>query len=163
MAGDYLPDLQAERTFVYRHLPHLASTESLLQELHTQIFQYSTTMWYYHNVEFIESRAFTARLHQLAGDSAGGLLHVIQQDLLANPDRGAMVPGLGGVRKARLANPARGKGKRGGYRYLYLYLEKRQHIHLLILLDKNEQEDASAEQRRQIREWVARIKREAGG
>ena len=51
-----------------------------------------------------------------------------------------MVPRLGGVRKARLANPTRGKGKRGGYRYLYL--ETKQHIH------KHEQEDASEEQRK---------------
>jgi len=35
-------------------------------------------------------------------------------------------------------NPARGKGKRGGYRYLHLYLERRAHIHLLFLLDKGE-------------------------
>ena len=69
-----------------------------------------------------------------------------------------MVPGLGGVRKARLANPTRGKGKRGGYRYLYLYLETKQRIHLLVLLD-NEQEDASEEQRKQIRELLAQIKR----
>ena len=73
-----------------------------------------------------------------------------------------MVPGLGGVRKARVANPGRGKGKRGGYRYLYLYLEMRQHIHLLFLLDKNEQEDASEEQRKQIRDWVVEIKKASG-
>jgi hypothetical protein len=114
-------------------------------------------------VEFIESPAFTRRLHQLAGDSADELLNVIQRELLGKPDRGAMVPGLGGVRKARIANPGRGKGKRGGYRYLYLYFERRQHIHLLILLDKNEQEDASDEQRRQIRDWVAQIKKDTGG
>ncbi len=54
------------------------------------------------------------------------------------------------------------KGKRGGFRYLYLYLEIRRHIHLLYLLDKNEQEDVSEEQRRQMREWAAEIKREAG-
>ncbi len=73
-----------------------------------------------------------------------------------------MVPGLGGVRKARIANPGRGKGKRGGFRYLYLYLENRRRFHLLILLDKNEQEDVSEEQRKQIREWVAQVKRESG-
>jgi mRNA-degrading endonuclease RelE of RelBE toxin-antitoxin system len=114
-------------------------------------------------VEFIESSAFTKRLHRLAGDSADDLLNAIQRELLEKPDRGPMVTGLGGVRKARIANPGRGKGKRGGYRYLYLYLETRQHIHLLILLDKNEQEDASEEQRRQVREWVAQVKKSAGG
>ena len=119
-------------------------------------------MWYYHNVEFIESRPFTRKLHQLAGEDADEVLKAIQGELEQKPDRGAMVPGLGGVRKARVANPGRGKGKRGGYRYLYLHLEKRRHIHLLILLDKNEQEDASEEQRKQIRQWVAQVKRDSG-
>jgi mRNA-degrading endonuclease RelE of RelBE toxin-antitoxin system len=114
-------------------------------------------------VEFVESRPFTRKLHQLAGNRADELLRTIQEDLEQQPDRGAMVPGLGGVRKARAANPVRGKGKRGGFRYLYLYLDNAQRIHLLILLDKNEQEDASEEQRRQIREWVAQVKKESGG
>jgi hypothetical protein len=114
-------------------------------------------------VEFIESLPFTRRLQQLGGLAADALLNAIQRELLEKPDRGAMVPGLGGVRKARIANPGRGKGKRGGYRYLYLYLERRQHIHLLILLDKNELEDASNEQRRQMRDWVERIKKDTGG
>ncbi|HEX9222303.1 MAG TPA: type II toxin-antitoxin system RelE/ParE family toxin [Candidatus Acidoferrales bacterium] len=112
-------------------------------------------------MEFIESRPFTRKLHQL--DGADEVLRAIQEELQRKPDRGSMVPGLGGVRKARIANPGRGKGKRGGYRYLYLYLEKKQRIHLLILLDKNEQEDASEEQRKQMREWVAQIKRGSGG
>jgi hypothetical protein len=34
---------------------------------------------------------------------------------------------------------------------------------LLILLDKNEQEDASEEQRKQIREWVRQVKKDSGG
>jgi hypothetical protein len=113
-------------------------------------------------VVFIESRAFTRRLHQLAGEDADVVLLTMQQGLSARPDRGAVVPGLGGIRKARAANPARGKGKRGGFRYLYLYLEIQRHIHLLYLLDKNEQEDVSEDQRRQLREWVAEIKRQTG-
>ena len=114
-------------------------------------------------MEFIESQPFTRKLHRLAGDGADEVLRAIERDLVRKPDRGAMVPGLGGVRKARIANPGRGKGKRGGYRYLYLYLERGQHIHLLLLLDKNEQEDATEEQRRQIRQWAAEVKRELGG
>lgn len=121
-----------------------------------------TTLWYYHNVQFIESLPFTRKLHRLAGDGADGVLRAIQGDLEHNPERGAMVPGLGSVRKARIANPGRGKGKRGGYRYLHLYLETRSHIHLLLLLDKNEQEDASEEQRKQIRQWAAQVKRDSG-
>jgi hypothetical protein len=44
-----------------------------------------------------------------------------------------------------------------------LDLEKRGHLHLFLLLDKNEQEDASEEQRKLMREWAGRIKRQAGG
>ena len=111
---------------------------------------------------FIESRAFTERLRRLGGGEADSVLAQVQSDLIENPLRGRMVPGLGGIRKARTPNPTRGKGSRGGFRYLYLYLEIRSHIHLLFLLDKNEQEDLSEEQRKRIRAMVAEIKEEAG-
>ncbi len=106
----------------------------------------------------MESQAFTRRLHQLAGTSALDMLNAIQVDLLKNPTRGDLVQGLGGIRKARCANPARSKGKRGGYRYLFLYLEKRDHIHLLYLLDKDEQEDLSSAERKGLRTLVTEIK-----
>jgi hypothetical protein len=109
-------------------------------------------------VVYIESRAFTKRLHQLAGSSALDVLNAIQADLLKNPGRGNLVQGLGGIRKARSSNPARSKGKRGGYRYLFLYLEQRDHIHLLYLLDKDEQEDLSNDERKALRALVAEIK-----
>jgi hypothetical protein len=82
-------------------------------------------------VVFIESRWFTARLSSLAGSAAMTILETIQASLIENPHRGDVVRGLGGIRKARVANPSRGKGARGGFRYLYLYLEHRGHIHLL--------------------------------
>jgi hypothetical protein len=109
-------------------------------------------------VVFIESRAFTRRLAERAGGSADAVLSQIQEDLLENPERGAKVRGLGGIRKARASNPGRGKGKRGGFRYLYLYIQRRDHIHLLFLLDKDEQEDLSAEQRKILRGLVAASK-----
>ena len=102
---------------------------------------------------------FTRRLQELAGDAADPVLRAIQDDLLADPRRGQIVPGLAGLRKARATNPGRGKGKRGGYRYLYLYLEHRSHIHLLFLLDKNEQADLSSIERSYIREMVGKIKK----
>jgi hypothetical protein len=108
--------------------------------------------------DIFESRAFTRRLHQLAGDDADEVLSLIQKDLLDQPGRGDMPRRLGGLRKDRIANPTRGKGKRGGFRYLYLYLETKHHIHLLFLLDKGEQEDLTAEQQKEIRALVAQLK-----
>jgi mRNA-degrading endonuclease RelE of RelBE toxin-antitoxin system len=110
-------------------------------------------------VVFIESAAFTRRLQELARYHVEDVLDAIQGDLTANPQRGSMVQGLGGIRKARTGNPGRGKGKRGGFRYWYLYLERRDHIHLLILLDKHEQEDLDPQQRTTLRRMVAELKR----
>jgi hypothetical protein len=109
-------------------------------------------------VVFVESRWFTKRLHELAGRAADDVLRGIQLDLLENSMRGAVVRGLGGIRKARTANPLRGKGKRGGFRYLYLFVEHRSHIHLLFLLSKNEQEDLSSTEREALRKLVDAIR-----
>ena len=95
----------------------------------------------------------------MAGTAADSVLREIQDELLANPARGRVVKGLGGIRKGRISNPARGKGKRGGYRYLYLYLEARGHVHLLFLLDKNEQEDLTQNERTTLKRLVAEIRR----
>jgi hypothetical protein len=107
-------------------------------------------------VVFIESAAFT---RELAGDNAEDVLNAIQDDLVANAQRGSVVQGLGGIRKARTGNPRRGKGKRGGFRYWYLFWKRRDHIHLLILLDKDEQEDLDPQQRTTLRRMVAELKR----
>lgn len=81
-----------------------------------------------------------------------------KRSLLNNPERGRLVPGLGGIRKARTANPSRGKGKRSGYRYFYLFLEYRGHFHLLVLLDKDEQADLSASERAVLRDLVQSVR-----
>ena len=92
---------------------------------------------------------------QLAGDSADDVLREIQDDLLQSPERGSIVKGLGGIRKARASNPARRKGKRGGFRYLYVYYRTEQQIGLLYLLDKDEQEDLNPVERKLLRELAA--------
>jgi hypothetical protein len=125
-------------------------------------FDSYTTMWYYYIVVFIESAAFSRRLRTLVGGEEGSTLRGIQNELIESSARGNLVPGLGGIRKARFGNPARGKGKRGGFRYFYLYLEHRQHIHLLLVLDKDEQADLSNEERTIIRGMVMELKKVGG-
>jgi len=116
---------------------------------------YPTTLCYYHTVVFIESLPFTRRLHELAKTDAVEVLTAIQSDLLSNPERGRLVPGLGGIRKARASNPGRGKGKRGGFRYFYLYFESDQQIALVYLLDKDESDDLDADERKLLRALAA--------
>lgn len=63
--------------------------------------------------EFIESKIFSTQINQLGIE----ILLRIQSDLVQNPERGAIVKGTHGVRKARVANPTSQRGKSGSYRY----------------------------------------------
>lgn len=107
---------------------------------------------------FIEFRSFTERLHRLAKKDADDVLRAIQGDLLANPTRGTVVPGLAGIRKARAENPARNKGKRGVFRYMYYFLEYDEEIYLLSIFDKGQQEDLNETQKADLRAVVAELK-----
>jgi hypothetical protein len=108
--------------------------------------------------EFIETPVFTRRI-----DSQASLdvLLAIQDDLLENPTRGAVVKGTGGARKARIADPKDSRGKRGSYRYLYLYLQHHGRLHLLFFYGKNEQSNLSPEQTKLVAGLVRQIKESA--
>lgn len=109
-------------------------------------------------LSFLETPVFTEQLAELGGKQQLELLYAIQEDLLADPERGDMVKGLGGVRKARIAAPGKPEGKSGGYRYLYLYFELRGRIMLLFIFDKREQDDLDAEQRKELAALVNILK-----
>lgn len=106
---------------------------------------------------FVETGSFQRRV-----DKEGhGTLRLIQEDLLRNPDVGSVIPGTGGLRKARIADPSRGKGKRGGYRVIYFDLPRVERTYLLALYDKDEKADISADEKRILRALVNELKREA--
>lgn len=73
------------------------------------------TVWF----EFVESKVFSKLVRELPA----AVLTNIQSNLVQNPQRGDIVKGTHGVRKARVADPGSPRGKSGSYRYLYLYLE----------------------------------------
>ena len=68
--------------------------------------------------------------------------------------------GIGGPRKARIADAGRGQGKRGGHRVIYLDLPDVARTHLLALYDKNEKDDISADEKRVLRGMAEEIKTE---
>jgi hypothetical protein len=109
-------------------------------------------------LEFIEFPGFTRRLLVLAKEHADEVLLQIENDLLDNPERGAVIRGLSGVRKARVADPVRGKGKRGGFRYMYYYIERDGQVFLLSIFNKDEQEDLSPEQKAELRKVILGMK-----
>lgn len=106
--------------------------------------------------EFIESKVFSRQISALSGE----VLINIHLDLVQDPDRGDLVKGTHGVRKARVGDPASSRGKSGSYRYLDLYLEHAGRIHLLYLFSKGEQSDLSQDQKRIIGALSKQIRNE---
>jgi len=78
------------------------------------------------------------------------------QFLLAqNPQLGDVMPGTGGFRKLRWADPRRGKGRRGGLRIIYYHFPAEQQIWLMTLYGKDEADDLTADERRALRAAIA--------
>ncbi len=110
------------------------------------------TVWF----EFVESKVFSKQIRELGVE----VIARIQSDLVQNPERGAVVKGTHGVRKARVADPGSSRGKSGSYRYLYLYLEHAGRIHLLYLFSKGDQADLSPQQKQIIGALSQEIRKE---
>lgn len=85
-------------------------------------------------------------------------LRGLQLELLDNPDAGDVDPGTGGLRKTRLGDPTRGKGKRGGARVHDLWLPHRSQMYLMLVHSKNEASTLTVDQKKTLRAVVAQIK-----
>src|SRR6516164_6503716 len=94
---------------------------------------------------FIESAEFTEWVRAYLTDDD---LATMQRDLLADPEKGEVIPGCGGLRKLRVADPKRGKGKRGGARVIYLHVPEAKLNFLVHVYDKGERGNLTAAQRR---------------
>lgn len=106
-------------------------------------------------MRFIETSVFTRRLLGIADDESYWKL---QMELAAQPEKGRVIQGTGGLRKVRMA--ARGKGKSGGARVIYLHLAQHGVIGFVYVYDKGEADDLSAEQKKQLKVIAEAIKQE---
>lgn len=104
---------------------------------------------------FIESLEFTEWVKAYFPDDD---LASVQRELMADPDRGDVMPGCGGLRKLRVADPRRGKGKRGGARVIYLHVPEVDQIHLITVYGKDQKDDLSAEDKARYRQLVRILK-----
>ena len=104
---------------------------------------------------FVETTAFTKRISALGLEAS---LRGLQLELLDNPEAGDVEPGTAGLRKMRIGDPTRGKGKRGGARVHYLWLAHRGRVYLMFVYGKNEASTLTADQKKKLRAVVAQIK-----
>lgn len=97
-------------------------------------------------MEFVATPTFTKLALDLLEDDDYAKL---QAALALRPDMGKVIPGSGGIRKARWA--ASGRGKRGGLRVIYYGQVSDDIIWMLMPYPKSEREDLSRDQVRQLK------------
>ncbi len=107
---------------------------------------------------FVETTGFTEAVSGFLPDRA----YVgIQQLLMENPNAGHVIPGCGGLRKLRTSDAERGQGKRGGARLIYLHVPTAKRFYLLDIFGKDEKDDLSAGEKKQLRKLAGELKAEA--
>ncbi len=103
-------------------------------------------------MEFIETPTFTRLVTTLlADDEYRGL----QNDLLSNPARGALIKGGGGIRKLRFAMV--GRGKSGGVRVIYYWVPAQNQIYMLLIYPNSRKDDLSDRETAVLREHVKEL------
>ena len=98
---------------------------------------------------FIETKLFSRLLSEYLTDDEYAQLQAALADA---PDRGALVPGSGGVRKLRWSQP--GREKRGGIRVIYYAKTRDGIIWMLTIYAKNEKASIPAHVLRKIKEEI---------
>lgn len=104
---------------------------------------------------FIETTGFTQWFRDNQSEEE---LEAVQRELLIDPDKGKVMPGCGGLRKMRMADPTRHKGKRSGVRIVYLHIPEVDEIYFITAYDKDRKDDLSPEDKKLFRQLVAILK-----
>lgn len=102
---------------------------------------------------FVELPAFARHRADYLDDDG---FRQMQAALMQNPESGDVIEGTGGLRKARHADPRRGKGTRGGLRVIYFWWESGRQFWLFTLYGKGEIEDLTPRERKALRDMLKR-------
>jgi hypothetical protein len=103
-------------------------------------------------MEFIETQTFTRLVTALLADDEYSDL---QNELVANPARGNIIKGGGGIRKLRYA--IQGRGKSGGVRVIYYWIKDEHLIYMLLIYPKSEKDDLTDKETAILRALVKEL------
>ena len=102
---------------------------------------------------FVELESFTAEVLRVTNEET---LRQFQLELAANPEAGDLIRQSGGLRKARMKLP--GRGKSGSARVIYLWLPKARRFVLFLFYTKAKQSDIPPALLARLKQAVATIK-----
>lgn len=112
---------------------------------------YAISVCFLGKMEFIESTIFSRHYREYLSEDQ---YRWLQEELALNPEMGNVMPGTGGFRKLRWADPRRGKGRRGGLRVIYYYFSTDWQIWLMTIYDKDEMSDLSSSEKKSLRDAI---------
>ena len=107
-----------------------------------------------HAIEFIETSIFTRQIKAIATDDE---LKALQVELIAQPEKGGLIQGTGGLRKVRMATGQQGKS--GSARVIY-FLAPAEVIYLVLAYAKNEKESLTAAEKAELKKLTQLLKGE---
>ena len=100
----------------------------------------------------IRTATFSRRAKRLLTESE---IAAMEESIAERPDAHPVIPGTGGVRKARWARS--GMGKRGGVRAVYYFMVRADLIYMLDVYAKNEKSDLTPADKRELRAIVSTL------
>ena len=107
-----------------------------------------------HAIEFIETSIFTRQIKTIATDDE---LKALQVELIAQPEKGDLIQGTGGLRKIRMATGQQGKS--GSARVIY-FLATAEVIYLVLAYAENEKESLRAAEKADLKKLTQLLKGE---
>ena len=106
-------------------------------------------------MQIYATRTYERAIRKLITDAARKEM----ETAIAGDPRGApVIPGTGGIRKARWAGS--GRGKRGGIRTIYFYLAGPEAIYMLTAYAKADRDDLRPDDKNALSRLVAAIRKE---
>ncbi|MBZ9540445.1 type II toxin-antitoxin system RelE/ParE family toxin [Modicisalibacter tunisiensis] len=105
-------------------------------------------------MEFIETPTFTRQIQSIATDEE---LKELQRILIAQPDKGDLIQGTGGLRKIRMA--LRQQGKQGGARVIY-FLATAEVIYLILAYPKSVKDSLTSAEKAALKTLTHQLKGE---
>jgi hypothetical protein len=107
-----------------------------------------------HAIEFIETPTFTRQIQAIATDDE---LKELQRTLIAQPDKGDLIQGTGGLRKIRMA--LGNQGKSGGARVIY-FLATAERIYLILAYTKSVKDSLTPAEKAALKTLTHQLKGE---
>ena len=101
------------------------------------------------NLIYIETPEFVRKYDRIASQEE---MINLQRELIADPMKGSLVQGTGGVRKIRMR--LQGRGKSGGARIIYYFVDLRGEIWLLDVYLKSDKDNLTSSEKQKLYAFI---------